>query len=201
MPDHARINFFNKMIFKSKNGYTLIELLVAMGLFLIVLSIVSGLFIKSMNNQRAAVNLLEVNDSVSFSIEQMAREIRTGYYFCTKDYTITFPPYPGYPDCGLLGDNELQFVNAFNQVVWYRLNNEAIERGIEDPSTLTRTYTSITTTNVKVERFNIELIGNNLNDGYPPRIIISLSIAATEKNLKNFVINIQTTISARLLDS
>lgn len=187
--------------FKSKNGYTLVELLVAMALFLIVLSIISGLFIKSMNNQRAAVNLLEVNDSVSFSIEQMAREIRTGYYFCTNDYPISFPPYPGYPDCGLLEDDELQFVNAFNQVVWYRLNNEAIERGIEDPSTLIRTYMSITTANVKVKRFNVELIGNNLNDGYPPRIIISLAIAATEKNLENFVTNIQTTISARLLDS
>ena len=56
-----------------RNGFTLPELLVAMGLFLIVISIVAGAFVNSLRTQRATVELIAVNDNISLLLEQIAR--------------------------------------------------------------------------------------------------------------------------------
>lgn len=167
---------------KIKNGFTIIELLVAMGLFVVLIGIATGGFVKTLRTQKAVVGLMAANDNVSLVLEQIAREIRTGYNFSK------------------ISDTEFQFVNAKNQVIWYRLNEGAIERGTED-ILLQRTYKKITADNVKITNFKVELFGNNAGDGYPPRITISLSITGIGKYLDNVVTNIQTTISSRVIDS
>ena len=167
---------------KIKNGFTIIELLVAMGLFVVLIGIATGGFVKTLRTQKAVVGLMAANDNVSLVLEQIAREIRTGYNFSK------------------ISDTEFQFVNAKNQVIWYRLNEGAIERGTED-ILLQRTYKKITADNVKITNFKVELFGNNAGDGYPPRITISLSITGIGKYLDNVVTNIQTTISSRVIDN
>ena len=129
-------------------AFTMVELLISMTLFVVLISIAAGGFIKALRTQRAVVALMEANDNVSFALEQMAREFRTGYNFSK------------------ISDTEIQFVNAHNEVVWYRLNEDSLERGIEDVR-LIRTYKKITADNVKVARFNINLSGENPGDGYP----------------------------------
>jgi GxxExxY protein len=168
----------------TKRGFTLIELLIAMMLFIVLLSIAVGGFIRALRTQRAVTALMEANDNVSFALEQMAREIRTGYHF-TK-----------------LSDSELQFVNAENLVVWYRLNNGIIERGTESV-TLQRTYKKITADSVKISNFNIGLFGAEDGDGYPPRITISLSVNIRGPGVEKLGIstNIQTTVSSMILDT
>ncbi|MEE8131745.1 MAG: type II secretion system protein [Candidatus Paceibacterota bacterium] len=184
-------------------GFTLIELLVATGLFVVVISIVSASFIQALRAQRSITALMEANDNVSLVLEQIAREIRTGYRFCTKDYPIptTIADNPDIPVnyCSGLGDDELVFVNANNQVVWYKFENEAIWKGTEDIF-LGRDYKKITADNVKINYFNIILSGNDSKDGLQPRITISLSISPTGRDIKDVKTNIQTTISARLID-
>ncbi|MEK7162956.1 MAG: four helix bundle protein [Patescibacteria group bacterium] len=169
------------------SGFTIVELMVAMGLFLILMGIATGGFVKAMRTQRAIVGLMEANDNANLVLEQMAREIRTGYNFTGKD-----------------ADADLKFVNQKNIVVWYRLNNSAIERASKNEiaGVLTANdYKKITADNVKVANFNIILFGNNVGDGYSPRITIGLSVGSTDKYLENILTNIQTTISARVLDS
>ena len=163
-------------------AFTVVELLVAMGLFVVLIGIATGGFIKTLRTQKAVVGLMAANDNMNLALEQMAREIRTGYHFSK------------------ISDTEFQFVNANNQVVWYRLNEGAIEKGTED-ILLNRTYKKITADNIRVINFKIELFGNNSGDGYPPRITISLSITGTDGYLENITTNIQTTISARVLDT
>ena len=166
----------------NSRGFTIVELLVAMGLFVILIGIATGGFIRALRTQRLIVALMAANDNVNLTLEQMAREIRTGYNFSK------------------ISDTELQFVNANNIVVFYRLNEGAIERGTEDVF-LQRTYRKITADNVKIIGFNINLLGNNPGDGYPPRITISLSVGIPNKYFENVSTNIQTTISARVLDT
>jgi type II secretory pathway pseudopilin PulG len=167
---------------KNFDGFTIVELLVAMGLFMVLVGIATGGFVKTLRTQKAIVGLMAANDNMNLALEQMAREIRTGYNFSK------------------ISDSEFQFVNAHNQVVWYRLNQGAIERGTEDVL-LRRTYKKITADNVKVINFKTELFGNNPGDGYPPRITISLSVTGAGGYLESITTNIQTTISARVLDT
>lgn len=165
-------------------GFTIVELLVAMGLFVTLIGISTGGFIKALQTQKAIIGLMEANDNAGLALEQMAREIRTGYNFSK------------------ISDAELQFVNQRNEVVWYRLNEEAIERGIEKEGIVSqRIYKKITADNVKIKDFKVALFGSNAGDGYPPRITIGLSVGPTGKYLENILTNFQTTISARTLDT
>ncbi len=172
----------NKMKLKTFRAFTVIELLVAMGLFIILMGIAAGSFIRAMRTQRAIVALMAANDNASLTLEQMAREIRTGSNFIK------------------LSETELRFDNAYTVPVVYRLEGGAVERGTTDINFIT-TYKKITADNVKVNNFVIKLFGQNPGDGYPPRITISISATGINSFLEGVSTNIQTTISARILDS
>lgn len=206
---------FNLSIFQSfnrKNGFTLIELLVAMGIFVIVISIVSVSFIQGLRTQRSIIALMEANDNVSLVLEQMAREIRTGYQFCAKSYPISYPipntmasnPHIPLAYCSDLANYELVFVNALNKVVWYKFEDQALWKEEEDIYVLgiNRDYKKLTADNVKINYFNLTLSGNDSGDNLQPRITISLSISPTRPagwDIKDVKTNIQTTISPRLI--
>jgi len=165
-----------------ERGFTIIELMVAMTLFLVLIGIAIGGFINALRTQRAIVELMAANDNASLTMEQIAREMRTGYYFVK------------------ISDTELKFVNAYNVTVFYRLNEETIERGTQDIFLQTK-YKKITADNLRVAGFRIDLLGADAGDGYPPRITISLSITGRSKYLQNTSVNIQTTVSSRLMDT
>ncbi|TRZ65013.1 MAG: type II secretion system protein [Spirochaetia bacterium] len=166
---------------KINNGFTMIELLVAMGLFVILMGIATGGFIRTLRTQKAVVALMAANDNASLTLEQMTREIRTGYHFIK------------------LSETEFQFVNADNVIVFYRFNEEAIERGTSD-ALLLKTYKKITADNIRINRFKINLLGDRFGDGYSPRITINISVTGVN-NYLGASTDIQTTISSRVLDS
>jgi prepilin-type N-terminal cleavage/methylation domain-containing protein len=155
-------------------GFTLIELLVAMTLFLVLIGIATGGFIRVLRTQRATVDLMSVNDNAVLTMEQIARETRTGSEF------------------SVVG-GKLRFINANGLVIYYQLNGDAIERGIGDePGTV---YKKITADNVKILAFNVETLDNG---DYPPRITVSMSVTGSNPYLADFSINLQTTISSRV---
>ena len=82
----------------------------ALSFFIVFTVIASGSFIRALRTQRAIVALIAANDNANLSIEQIAREIRTGSNFS-------------------LAGNDLNFSNANIQVI-YRLNSSTniIER-------------------------------------------------------------------------
>ncbi|MEI8269779.1 MAG: type II secretion system protein [bacterium] len=69
---------------KNKNsGYTLIETMIALAIFLIVVTIGSGSLINAYSVNRKSQDLRSGIDGLSFAIEDMSRNIRTGYnYHC-----------------------------------------------------------------------------------------------------------------------
>ncbi len=151
-----------------------------MALFLTLVGIASGGFVKALRTQRAIVSLMAINDNASLALEQMAREIRTGYNF------------------NKISENELRFINANGINTCYRLNNQSLERGVNCDAS-GADYKKINADNVKITKFNIVLFGQENDDGYPPLITISLSVGTTNKYLGNILTNIQTTISSRII--
>ncbi len=165
---------------KNERGFTLIELLVAMGIFISLTGIVSTAFIKSMRTQKSSVALMAANDGAALSLEQMAREMRTGTSFVeTKD------------------NEELTFVNSKNKTVSYILADNAIEREETDPVTLEKKKSRITPDTVKVMKFGINISGNVPGDKIVSRITVSIGVSFPGKDeLYN---TIQMTISPRTL--
>ncbi len=203
--------------YNARRGVTLIEFLAAFGIFTILITIASASFIRSVRIQHAALQLMAVNDNMGITIEQMMREMRTSHNFCTATRQLSDPRFTA--QCAALAPNEIQFVDASNQVTRYRLQGTSIQKGESlaswDPTAGNPCgtgsdfdavngicYRAITADNIKVTAANFEPLYNNVGDGYSPRVVISLSVTSNDPLVEALVspITIQTTISARCGD-
>lgn len=165
----------------SRAGFTFVELLVAIALFSIVVSIAVGGFVQALRTQRRVIALISANSNASLAIEQMAREIRTGTGFACVGAVNT---------C-----EEMKFTNADNQEVTYRrseLSGPAsggiLERGIAG------SFDRMTAENIDITYLSFTLL---TSASYPERITIALGVSVKTPGIEGGVTNIQTTVSAR----
>lgn len=208
-------------------GFTLIETIIAIGLFSVLVAIGVGGFTTALRSERQAGSLLGAQSNVSLAVEQMAREIRTGYLFChapndNQDIStgcepagqacsVTYSSYadPNAPGAGSSTENydlpiwtcsALQFYNANSAQVTYSVVNGMLMRA--DSSENNGAAEAITNGNVTIKYFKVIMFGNTEGDNWPPRITLALGVAASSSDpvLENNVLNLQTTISARLID-
>lgn len=159
---------------KKREGFTIVELLVAITLFSIAVSVAIGGFVRALRTQRQLVALIAANSNASLAIEQMAREIRTGTDFVCIG--------------GSIGCSELKFNNANGESVTYRELNGGLERAVSN------NFSQVTASNVEIRYLSFILFGSNQ---YPPRITVNIGVGGKNSELQNMVTNIQTTISSR----
>ncbi|MFA6969108.1 MAG: prepilin-type N-terminal cleavage/methylation domain-containing protein, partial [Candidatus Paceibacterota bacterium] len=62
----------------TSRGYTLIELIIAVGLFALVMLLASGAYIMMIGLSRQAQGIATGINNLSFALETMTRDIRTG---------------------------------------------------------------------------------------------------------------------------
>lgn len=158
---------------KNKDGFTIIELLIATSLFILVIGLASGTFVNSLRTQRSVMALMAANDNASLAIERIAREIRFGSGFS-----------------GSSGGSQISFTNQKKEGVVYKLEDDAI----------TRNGVAITSGNVKVEYLFFDLAGAEVGDGQSTRVTIRLGVSSFDAS-SDIVTQIQTTISSRQLDT
>lgn len=165
---------------KSGAGFTMIELLVAMVLFVTIVSMVSVIFITSIRAERQIVALIAANDNTFQALEQMSRAIRVG-----RSFNIPSPA-------------EMDFLNPQGERIHYRHNGSALEWAVGDSSLLWKKFTA---DNVKINSFEIRPRGERPNDFEPARITLILSVGAKgAPNVENIFTHIQTTTTVRNLD-
>lgn len=181
-------------------GFTLVEVIVAIALFSVVVSIAAGGFVTALRSQRQVAALIAADNNVSLVLEQMARELRTGYNVCRPGENCFKPSATNCPALSPVTVNELDFYNADSQGVIYRLNGDVIERAEQDANG-NFVFSPLTGNNVSVKYLNFTLSGNLSGDCWPPRVTISLGLSSKDSSVAGDIINIQTTISARQLDS
>ena len=111
-------------------GYTLVELIVAVGLFASIMVLASGSYIMMIGLNQQAQGLATGINSLSFTLDTMTRDIQTGSaYNCGS-------PVGG--DCPS-GDSSFYFVNKNGQNVAYTVVSNAIMTNgsvVTDPSVL-----------------------------------------------------------------
>lgn len=66
---------------KQKGGYTLIETLIAVALFIIVVTIGMGALLNANSLYNKSKGMRSIMDNLSFTIEDMSRNLRTGYNY------------------------------------------------------------------------------------------------------------------------
>lgn len=119
-------------------GFTLVELIVAVGLFALVMLLASGAYLMMISLNRQAQGLATGVDNLSFALETMTRDIRTGTgYACPGGAT----------DCTIdaTQGGSFSFLNTNKIPVTYGLSGSALQETIgSTQSLLTEPAVSIT---------------------------------------------------------
>lgn len=108
-------------------GYTLIELIIAVGLFALIMTLASGAYFVMIGINRQTQSITAGINDLSFALETMTRGIRTG-----ADYSCS-----GSGDCPN-GGSSFSFMNANGAQVSYSLSSSAIwatVNGVSSPLT------------------------------------------------------------------
>ena len=170
---------------KIKNcGFTLIELIVALGVFMVVMTITLSAFLNIMDIQKKTEAFRKVNDNLNFAMEVMMREIREG-----KGY--------GAADCS---GADFCFTGKDGKAVKYQLNGGGyIERKEEADEWL-----RMTSGGIKITSLSFLVSGEETypsGDRQQPMVVISIGGESGEKEKLKSKLDLQATVSQRKLDS
>jgi prepilin-type N-terminal cleavage/methylation domain-containing protein len=187
-----------------KKGFTLIEMLVTVGLFAIIVTIAVGAFVNAERTERQVSSLIAAQSNVSLAVEQMSRNIRTGYLFCHDPGDSTASPScsctvasSSDPNSPMWTCQSLDFYDANGNEIKYSWAGGALAESVSGNAAQ-----SITGNTVSVKYLKFKLFGQTEGDHWPPRVTISIGIAAssTDAAVMNDVFNLETTVSARTID-
>ena len=111
---------------KNKRGYTLVELIVAVGLFAFIMMLASGAYLVMIGINRQVQGIATGIDNLAFALETMTRTVRTGTsYSCNSS-----------GDCSN-GDSDFSVVDSSGNTVDYALSGGVITQNgvaLTDPS-------------------------------------------------------------------
>lgn len=197
-----------KKIFKKKNrGFTIVEMIVSIGLFITVSLISVGALLSIVGVNKKTQSTESVMNNLGFALESISKTMRVGSnYHCEDVIGEVVPPNLDTPrDCAS-GGNLLAYErsngdpdDSSDQVV-LRLNGNKIEKSVDGGST----FINLTAPEVVInstDGFRVYVIGSTLGDNLQPKAIILIGgvVSFGEKATTEF--NLQTTISQREVDS
>jgi prepilin-type N-terminal cleavage/methylation domain-containing protein len=190
-----------KLIKKSYNqGFSLIEMMVAVALFSIVMVISTGALLALIDATRKAQALQSVMNNLNIALDGMVRSIRMGHTFhCSNLGTKTDPR-----DC-INGDSLFAF-EAFGGdsndisdqwVYWFDSGTNRIYKSENGGST----GFAITAPEVKIEDMKFYVTGTTVADDKQPKVVITMrGTAGAEKIKTKTTFSIQATATQRVLD-
>jgi len=170
--------------FKRKNqGFTLIEMLVGVSLFLVIFGTLIGSLAIVFQMQRKALAKQSIQDNLRYALEFMGREIRMSQ---PAPDSSCIPEGTNFQQSST---SEIKFVNFQSHCVHYFLQDNEIKREIDAKTA------PLTSFKLKIENLIFDLAGNDPSDNYQPRVTI---IIKTSYKGQSFYV--QTSIARRQLD-
>ncbi|MBP6925824.1 MAG: prepilin-type N-terminal cleavage/methylation domain-containing protein [Candidatus Pacebacteria bacterium] len=182
------------------SGFTLIEVMVAVSIFAIVVTVGIGALMTVNKGYRQAQVQRAAIDNISFTMEAMAREIRVGQQYTCGNTT----PLPVKFNCS---DNAFSFVSfdINNNTISYEVSDDYLTYyldtttdAIYQRSGSGNNALRLTSTNVKVSK--LAFIVNELDGASPkqPYVSIHITAQAADANQQSDIV-LQTSVSQRLL--
>ncbi len=191
-------------------GFSLIELLVSMALFIVVITMGIGALLVLISANVKAQNNQEAVSNIQFALDSMAREVRTGaYYYCDTNVNTNITAAFSTRNCAgkgyylsIVEGGKSLTDGATNRRIAYRYNStdKSIERRIGNGG-----WTRLTSSNVIIEEMHFNVINTSTKDGTPtdslqPNVTIYIKgkvegVAETSSEFR-----LQTTVTKRVLD-
>lgn len=193
----------------SQAGFTLIELMVSLSLFVIVvLAVIGSLYSVNRASQKAA-SMRTVLDNLNFAMDAMSRSIKTGHHLWCQPpengvYSIT--DNHNCPMGSGQAHDSLQLVNTLGQkeIVQFRLDTDRKE--IQKRTRVSETqpwgdWIAMTTPQISVETLSFYVDGANIaqgnNDFLQPSVIIVVKGSVTANDGEIIPFSLQTVASQR----
>ena len=193
---------------KKQSGFTLVEMLVSVAVFMSVMTVAVSSLVSIMNVNRKTQEIKNVVDNVTFVVDSISRNTRIGtHYTCSTDGTGF--NYVG--DC-LAGGHYFQYQKSANEYVQYRfiptptIGEGNIQRRscTGDNTSCQVVWQSMTapTDTVNITNMTFYVIGTG-TEGLPaalrkqPRVIITVEGVMLESNGTKTSFTLQTTSSQR----
>lgn len=164
-------------------GFTLIELIVAFFVFSVLVVLAGGSFVSALSLQRKALNIKKVEENGRFISELMARELRVANPINTPD-----------TNCPGLGSPFIEFEHPVNGTIRYAWGGPQALRRVNGVDTV------ISNPDVEVTQMFFCISGNSTNDDRQPRVTIVLRLKAGGSSVEVATIDLQTTVSQRVLN-
>lgn len=173
------------MMSSGQKGFTLIEVMVAVSIFAIVITVGIGSLMTVNAGYRQAQLQRKAIDNVAFAMETMAREIRVG-----GQYTLASSPTAA-SDIDSGSDNIFSFVSIDGDDVTYALDTVA------DAITVTIGNTTSELTSPNVEITSLEFVLEEVySSAKQPYVTIYIAARATRSNQETDIL-LQTSVSQR----
>lgn len=171
-----------------KNGFTLVELMVSISIFLVVMTISMGSIIGVFDANRKSRSLNTVLNNLNLAIESMSKEMRFGKNYHCGPGTVTVPQ-----NCPS-GDTLMSFLSNENVQITYRLNNQNIEKRVGNDA-----YITITAPEIIIDDLTFYTLGADTDNTLQPKVIVKIkSYAGAQRGRSDFIL--QTLVSQRALD-
>lgn len=185
-----------------KNGFTLIEIIVAVGIFSLVMFISMGAITSVVSANRKSASLRSVMDNLNFTIEGMTRSIRfgTNYHCDNVNYTNTNQPV----DCPA-GASSMTVLDSSGNLISYSIVNGQIMKSVNNgsASSLNSPDTNIQSMSFRVFNscpYTIGSSGCSVSDLAQPKVIIVIKGTVTSGPSVSSTFILQTTVSQRNFD-
>lgn len=213
----------NNRISVSSKGYTIIETMIAISIFLVLMMGGVSTLLNAFAVHGKSQNMRSEIDNLSFIMEDMSRNLRTGsQYYCITGFDtlvnvntrksspyvspakqecwgIAFEPPLGNP--AVATDQWVYYVDT-NRVLW-KATSASVSYMLSSPqsSTPPNNFIQLTPNNVKVEPNIFVVFGAEAApaDLQQPLVLIKLKGSVTEKDVVS-PFSLETMVSQRLLD-
>ncbi len=198
---------------KTKNrGFTIIETMISISLFLIVITVGMGSLLNANLVHRKSTDMRSIMDGLSFILEDMSRNMRTGYDFqcfnegetikvgspksCESGSIIVFEPADGNPDSA-----DDQWVYVFSK----ENGKGIISKSTKGPND-NQNFVQLTTSDIdiNINRSGFSVLGAESPDNgdeQQPLINIRISGSINLPNGESTPFNLSTSVSQRKIDA
>jgi len=190
---------------RKKGGFTIIELMVSMTLFIVVSLISVGALLSIVSADKKAQSLKSVVNNLNFAIESVSKSVRVGSSYHCRDIVGANVPAPSAldspRDCSS-GGNLIAYEASGgdrddpNDNVVYWQEGDQIMRSIDGGAS----FVGLTAPEVVITGLRFHVLNTSTSDSLQPRVVIIIrgTVDLGQKATTKF--NIQTSVSQREID-
>lgn len=178
----------------TSRGYTLVELIVSVGIFAVIMSLAAGAYLIMIGAGRSAQATATGINSLAFGLEDMTRSIRTGTgYNCNN---------PAGGNCSA-GGNSFYFTDSTGHAVSYSLSVSSTYCGTASGCLIKNvggTISALTDPSVNVTSLMFYVSGVLKNDGAQPQVTMTISGTVSSGPGKSTAFSVETSATMRGAD-